>query len=87
MDAARSISNTYWDRAKKGISPVKALEQSATAGAITVEHLGKLFLNEYVKMRELRSFNKYDDAIRVHVGPNPALIVPRCWVAKMCAAP
>jgi integrase len=70
LEAARGTSNTYWDQAKRGISPVKALEQAATAGAITVEQLGKLFLDEYVKMRELRSFNKYDDAVRVHIGPN-----------------
>jgi Arm DNA-binding domain len=27
LDAARGTSNTYWDQAKKGISPVKALER------------------------------------------------------------
>jgi integrase len=69
LDAARGTANTYWDQAKKGVSPAKALEQAATAGGLTVEALGKLFLDEYVKMRELRSFNKYNDAIRVHIGP------------------
>jgi hypothetical protein len=32
LDSARGTARTYWDQAKKGVSPVTALEGAATAG-------------------------------------------------------
>ena len=69
IDAARALAHQYWDQAKKGISPVKALEESATAGGLTVSELGQSFISDYVKMRELKAFNRYQCAINVHIIP------------------
>ena len=66
---ARAVANTYLDQANRGISPVAALESSATAGGLTVRALAEKFLNDYVQMKELRAFLKYEGAIRVHIVP------------------
>ena len=69
LEIARATANQYWDQAKKGISPVKALEEGATAGGLTIRELGESFISDYVRMRELRAFNKYQGAINVHIVP------------------
>jgi len=69
LETARATANQYWDQAKKGISPVKALEEGRTAGGLTIRELGESFISDYVKMRELRAFNKYQGAINVHIVP------------------
>jgi integrase len=70
LDAARSTASTYLDQARRGISPVNALEAAATIGGLTVAQLGKLFINEYAKVRELRALRKYEQAIDVHILPH-----------------
>ncbi len=69
IQAARALANTYLDQAKKGVSPVVALEATATAGGLTVKALCEKFITDYVLMKELRAFKKYDGAIRVHIVP------------------
>lgn len=69
LEAARGTANIYVDQAKKGISPVKALESAATAGGPTVAALGTTFIADYVKMRELRALRKYEMALDVHIVP------------------
>lgn len=69
LEAARGLANTFLDQAKKGVSPVKALEAAATAGGLTVQGLAERFLTDYVRMKELRAFIKYEGALRVHVVP------------------
>ena len=70
IEAARSLANQYLDQAAKGISPVAALELTATAGGPTVGALAAKFLDEYVRMKELRALLKYEGAIRVHILPH-----------------
>jgi integrase len=70
LDAARGIARTYWDQAKKGVSPVSALEGAATAGGLTLKALSDVFMSDYVKMRQLRAPNKYRFAIDVHIVPH-----------------
>ncbi len=69
LEAARGLANTFLDQAKKGVSPVKALEAAATAGGLTIQALSERFLSDYVCMKELRAFIKYQGALRVHVVP------------------
>lgn len=69
LEAVRGLANTYLDQAKKGINPARALEESATAGGLTVSALSERFLTEYVQMKELRALVKYSGALRVHVVP------------------
>jgi integrase len=69
LEAARSFASAYLDQAKKGVNPARALENSATAGGLTVKALSERFLSEYVEMKELRAFLKYAGALRVHVVP------------------
>ena len=69
LEAARGLANTFLDQAKRGVSPVRALESAATAGGLTVQALSERFLTDYVRMRELRGFVKYEGALRVHVIP------------------
>jgi integrase len=70
IEGARALANTYLDQAKKGVSPAVALEATATAGGLTVEVLAQKFLDEYVRMKELRALLKYEGAIRVHIVPH-----------------
>jgi integrase len=69
LEAARGLASTYLDQAKKGVSPVKALEAVATAGGLTIKALSETFLTDYVRMKQLRAFLKYEGALRVHVVP------------------
>jgi len=69
IERARAIANTYLDQANAGISPVAALESSATAHGLTVRALAEKFLADYVQMKELRALLKYEGAIRVHIIP------------------
>ncbi|HEY2781771.1 MAG TPA: Arm DNA-binding domain-containing protein, partial [Steroidobacteraceae bacterium] len=70
IEGGRALANTYLDQAKKGISPVAALEASATAGGLTVSALAAKFLDDYVRMKELRALLKYSGVIRVHIVPH-----------------
>jgi integrase len=70
LDAARGIASTYWDQAKKGVSPVAALEGAATARGLTIKALSEVFITDYVAMRQLRAPNKYRFAIDVHIVPH-----------------
>lgn len=69
IEGARALANTYLDQAKKGISPVKALEKAATADGLTVEALATVFMDDYVRLKQLRAERKYAMAIDVHVVP------------------
>jgi integrase len=69
LEAARGLANTFIDQAKKGISPVRALEEASTAGGLTIKALCERFLTDYVRMKQLRAFIKYEGALRVHVVP------------------
>lgn len=70
IEGARSLANTYLDQAKRGVSPAAALEVTATAGGLTVKVLAEKFLDEYVRMKELRALSKYECVLRVHVVPD-----------------
>ena len=70
LEVAHSRASTYLDQARRGISPVKALEAAATIGGLTVAQLGKVFIDEYAKVRELRALRKYKQAIDVHIAPH-----------------
>jgi hypothetical protein len=70
LDAARSLASTYLDQARRGISPLKALEAAATAGGLTVAQLAQTFIADYAKMRELRALRKCEQAIAVHIVPH-----------------
>jgi integrase len=70
LEAARSTANSYLDQAKKGINALEALAAAATAGGALVEHLAKSFIEEYVKVKELKSLRKYEQAINVHIVPH-----------------
>ena len=70
IEAARGLANAYLDQAKRGVSPVAALESNATTGGLTVQALGEKFLSDYVRMREIRALLKYEGALRVHINPS-----------------
>jgi hypothetical protein len=70
LDAARGAASTYLDQARRGVSPLRALESAATAGGLTVAQLAKTFIDDYAKMRELRALRKYEQAIAVHFVPH-----------------
>ena len=69
IERARALANTYLDQANKGLSPIAALENVATARGLTVRVLGEKFLTDYVRMKDLRALLKYEGAIRVHIVP------------------
>lgn len=69
LDEARGAASLYWAQAKRGVSPVKALESAATAGGLTVAALGATFITDYGEMRELRALDKYKMALAVHIVP------------------
>jgi integrase len=69
IEAARGLANTYLDQAKKGVSPIAALESVATAGGLNVKALSQRFIDDYVRLKELRALNKYEGAVRVHIVP------------------
>jgi integrase len=70
LEAARSLASGYLDQAKRGISPARTLEGSATAGGLTVQQLSERFLRDYVQMKQLRALGKYSGALKVHVIPS-----------------
>jgi len=70
LEAARAKASHCLDQAKSGECPTDALERVATAGGLTVSALAERFLDEYVRMKELRALLKYDGAIRVHIVPH-----------------
>jgi integrase len=74
--AARARASEYRAQAKKGESPALSLEHAATAGGLTVEALGKRFLEDYARSKELRSARKYEQAMITHINPNigPVLV-------------
>jgi len=66
LHAARAKASAYIDQAKRGESPVEALERVAT-GRLTVEGLAEKFLTDYVYLKQLRAARKYELAIRTHI--------------------
>jgi integrase len=66
VHAARAKASEYIDQAKRGDSPVEALERAATA-RLTVEVLAEKFLNDYVYLKQLRAARRYEMAIRTHI--------------------
>ena len=54
LEAARSLANAYLDQAKKGVSPARALEDSATAGGLTVKALSERFFSDFVQLGTVR---------------------------------
>jgi integrase len=69
LELARSTANDYLDQAKRGIDPATAVAAAAVSGAITVEQLVKGFIEDYVKLKELRSLLKYQGAVDTHIVP------------------
>ena len=69
IERARALANTFLDQANGGVSPAAALERAATADGLTVRALSEKFLDDYVRMKELRALGKYETALRVHVVP------------------
>jgi integrase len=69
LEDARGRANLYLGQANKGINPIVALERAATTGGPTIEALSKKFLQDYVRMKELRAASKYAGAINVHIVP------------------
>jgi len=67
LEAARAKASHCLDQAKSGERPTDDLERNATAGGLTVSALCEKFLDDYVRMKELRALLKYQGAIRVHV--------------------
>jgi len=47
------------EKAKQGINPKVAMAADATSGSLTVETLGKVFLEQYVESKRLDCANKY----------------------------
>jgi hypothetical protein len=70
IERARALANTYLDQAGRGVSPVAALERTATAGGLSVKALSEKFLADYVRMKELRALSKYEMVLRVHAPGN-----------------
>lgn len=69
LEAARAQANINRDLAKRGINPKDAIRAAATAGTLTVEAMSKVFMDEYVKSRELDSAALYQGAFDVHINP------------------
>lgn len=69
IEAARSLANSYLDQAKRGVSPVVALEAAATAGGLTIEELCKRFMEDYVQVKHLRAQYRITGSINVHLIP------------------
>lgn len=66
LHAARAKASAYIDQARRGESPVEALERVAT-GRLTVEGLAEKFLTDYVYLKQLRAASRYEMAIRAHI--------------------
>ena len=63
LHAARAKASAYLDQAKRGESPIEALERAATA-RLTIEGLAEKFLTDYVYLKQLRAARRYELAIR-----------------------
>jgi integrase len=70
LESARAKANHCLNQAKNGECPTDALARNATAGGLTVSALSEKFLDDYVRMKELRALLKYQGAIRVHIVPH-----------------
>ena len=66
LHAARAKASAYLDQARRGESPIEALERAAT-GRLTVEGLAEKFLTDYVYLKQLRAAYNYEIAIRTHI--------------------
>lgn len=66
LHAARAKASAYIDQARRGESPVEALERVAT-GRLTIEGLAEKFLSDYVHLKQLRAASRYEMAIRAHI--------------------
>jgi len=69
LEAARAKASAYNEQAKRGINPKQALAANATAGGFTIEQLSALFMEEYVRSRQLDSAALYENAFKVHIVP------------------
>lgn len=69
LEGARALANTYLDQAKRGISPIAALESAATARGMTVSALCEKFTADYMEMKQLRAARRYKTAMDVHIIP------------------
>jgi integrase len=69
LEAVRAKASQCLGQARNGECPTDALERTATAGGLTVRALCEKFLDDYVRMKELRALLKYEGVIRVHVEP------------------
>ncbi|MGA2565100.1 MAG: Arm DNA-binding domain-containing protein, partial [Steroidobacteraceae bacterium] len=58
LGAARAKASHCLDQAKSGERPTDDLERNATAGGLTVTALCEKFLDDYVRMKELRALLK-----------------------------
>lgn len=75
LEDARGRANTYLAQAKKGISPLAALETAATAGGLTVQGLAQKFIADYARLKELRAVRRYEGTINVHVVPRLGSVI------------
>lgn len=75
LEDARGRANTYLAQAKKGISPLAALETAATAGGLTVQGLAQKFIADYARLKELRAVRRYEGTIDVHVVPRLGSVI------------
>jgi len=69
LEMARAKANQYLDQAKRGERLIDELEQTATAGGLSIAALAERFLSDYVRLKELRAARKYEMSIRVHIVP------------------
>jgi integrase len=69
LEAARAKASAYNEQAKRGINPKQALAANATAGGFAIEQLSALFMEEYVRSRQLDSAALYENAFKVHIVP------------------
>jgi integrase len=69
LEAARAKASAYNEQAKRGINPKQALAANATAGGFTIEQLSALFMEQYVRSRQLDSAALYENAFKVHIVP------------------
>ena len=81
IEDARSKAFGYLAQAKRGVDPRIALSQAATADGLLVKGLAKVFIEDHVKIKELKSLERYQHAIDVHIvpalGQKPATLLTR----------
>jgi integrase len=69
LETARAQANVFLAQAKAGVNPIFAFAASATAGGCLVKDLAKAFMDDYVRLKELRAERKYEMAIDTHINP------------------